>query len=218
MGRMKKVGCWRALAPKGMNEQREEKTKGFWWTARFHFPRRTVELLVWVVLFFGGLWPLPAAGGPPKEENNNTKPTRMSWWKEDWWMNGNEWINLSFHCSGGRLGAQRAGGLLAFIHQQNQSTFIKLNFFNLNEMVDWFVLFDERESKGSPIQLPSINTNQFISLWKKWMLFVDDWLELLNALLLSLWRPAAVASSLHSIKFKNLFSFRSISNYWYNIN
>ena len=109
MGRMKKVGCWRALAPKGMNEQREEKTKGFWWTARFHFPRRTVELLVWVVLFFGGLWPLPAAGAPPKEENNNTKPTRMSWWKEDWWMNGNEWINLSFHCSGGRLGAQRAG-------------------------------------------------------------------------------------------------------------
>ena len=25
-------------------------------------------------------------------------------------MNGNEEINLSFHCSGGRLGAQRAGG------------------------------------------------------------------------------------------------------------
>ena len=94
----------------------------------------------------------------------------------------------SFNAGG--FGAQRAGGLLAFIHQQNQSTFIKLNFFNLNEMVDWFVLFDERESKGSPIQLPSINHIQLHSKtnsivfdllncemidWNCWML---DWLKI----------------------------------------
>ena len=156
MGRMKKVGCWRALAPKGMNEQREEKTKGFWWTARFHFPRRTVELLVWVVLFFGGLWPLPAAGAPPKEENNNTKPTRMSWWKEDWWMNGNEWINLSFHCSGGRLGAQRAGG-------RNEA-----------EQMSLWICEAEWSWRRQPNQFNISSTNQLFDLveWNCWVWFV----------------------------------------------
>ena len=46
-------------------------------------PLRNLRMEVGLVFsFFGGLWPLPAAGAPPKREDKHNKPTGMNQWSK----------------------------------------------------------------------------------------------------------------------------------------
>ena len=138
---------------------------------RFHFSRRfrNCEWNWFCFLFFGGLWPLPAAGAPPKEREQSKNQLIEQWRKKTttnsavdgrgcWWNEFMEWI----HEATKRMGQQQAAHQAAPAARQVQQHKTKLFFSRQSErkvglcVVGWFF-----PQQATPIKF---HESKFISI------------------------------------------------------
>ena len=107
------------------------------------------------------LWALAAPMGSAKGRQAKAAiNSRMSWLKRDWWMNGNEWINLSFHFSVGRFGAQRAGGRKQLMNEA---------IWRIGEWINWW-----SRAEWTKQIISSNQIEKQINLMVKWIVFVNE--------------------------------------------